>query len=96
MSDERWIHELLDAIELRNVNEQAEQSPAIWIRIKIRMAPGFRVPAGAKGPPVAIRQLLDGEITFEGFIWPTDDPEFFIVSKHPEDKPAEAVDEWRR
>ena len=65
-----------------------------YVRGKLTMLPWFEVPADAKGPPVGIRQLVDDEIMFEGFVWPTDDPLKFAISKLREDKPANAVDAW--
>lgn len=65
-----------------------------YVRGKLTMRPGFKVPADAKGPPVAIRQKIDDEKVFEGFIWPTDDPLKFALSKLRYDKPANAVDAW--
>ena len=66
-----------------------------YVRGELTMRPGFKVPADAKGPPVGIRKLMDDETVFEGFIWPTEDPSTFAVSKLREDKPVNAVDAWR-
>ena len=65
-----------------------------YVRGELVMRPGFKVPADAKGPPVGIRQLMDDETVFEGFIWPTDDPLTFAISKLRADKPTNAVDAW--
>lgn len=65
-----------------------------YVRGELNMRPGFKVPADAKGPPVGIRKPIGDEIAFEGFIWPTDDPLTFAISKLREDKPVNAVDAW--
>ena len=65
-----------------------------YVRGELTMRPGFKVPADAKVPPVGIRKLMDDEIVFEGFIWPTEDPLTFAISKLREDKPVNAVDAW--
>ena len=65
-----------------------------YVRGELTMRPGFKVPADAKGPPVRIRKLMDDEKVFEGFVWPTDDPLTFTISKLRGDKPENAVDAW--
>ena len=65
-----------------------------YVRGELTMRPGFRVPADAAGPPVGIRKLMDDETVFEGFIWPTEDPLTFAISKLREDRPVNAVDAW--
>ena len=65
-----------------------------YVRGEISMRPGFKIPADAKGPPVRIRKLMDDETVFEGFIWPTNDPLKFAISKLRDDKPVNAVDAW--
>ena len=65
-----------------------------YVRGALTMRPGFKVPADAKGPPVGVRQLIDDEVAFQGFIWPTDDPLTFAISKLRADKPEDAVDAW--
>lgn len=65
-----------------------------YVRGTLTMRPGFKVPAEAGGPPVAIRQQIGDETVFDGFIWPTDDPLEFALSKLPGDKPENAADAW--
>ena len=65
-----------------------------YVRGELTMRPGFKVPADAKAPPVEIRKKIDDEVVFEGFIWPTDDPLTFAISKLREDKPVNAVGAW--
>ena len=42
-----------------------------------------------KGLRVGIRKQMDDETVFEGFIWPTEDPLTFAMSKLREDKARE-------
>ena len=65
-----------------------------YVRGELTMRPGFKVPADANAPPVRIRKRMDDATVFEGFIWPTEDPLTFTISKLREDKPVNAVDAW--
>ena len=78
----------------RAVEHEFRLSLPGYVRGELTMRPGFKVPADAAGPPVGIRKRMDDETVFEGFIWPTEDPLTFAISKLREDKPVNAVDAW--
>ena len=78
----------------RAVEHEFRLSLPGYVRGELTMRPGFKVPADAEGPPVGIRKQMDDETVFEGFIWPTEDPLTFAISKLREDKPVNAVDAW--
>ena len=65
-----------------------------YVRGTIAMKPGFAIPEGSSGPPLPVRRTDHAGIEFEGFLWPTSDPLTFAVSRHRDDKPEEAIDQW--